>query len=529
YEYTSNPHDASQQSLNSLASVPGVFEFRNPKTDKNNFGPRVGFAYTPDFGDGFFGKVFGAPGESSIRGGFGISYNVNFQNLIHLGLPPQYRDTLYLGSACSVANPPDWCDTGSGFLQEGGFPNTLNPPTTAEEARAVTDWLIVDQVSPRTSTWTFGIQREFAQKYVLEIRSLGTHTEHLPVQKALNTITVFENNPNLELPTYFSNSSVPGMVSLSAPSLADFYGAMDVRYSSEGFYDWVWAFPPDGSSIYHAGSFDLHRRFTGGVQMRANYTWSRTIDYSTNVLRTSYVNPRRPQDHYNVSNDRGFSAVDIPHKFSLSWIYELPGYGSGSSFVRQGLEGWQISGTFLAQSGQPVTALSGQDSNGDFDTAGDRALLNPNGSGMTGTGVNYVLRDPETGATTIASDYGSSSEVVGYVAIDPNAKFVVAMPGTPDDEKRVGRNTVRSMGLNNWNIAVFKKFTVRQDKYFQFRVEFYNAFNHRQYSLGLPSYQQFMDNALSSTYANVSSPLFLDAMQFSGGNRGIQMGLKFIF
>ena len=529
YEYTSNPRDAAMQSLNSLASVGGVFEFRNPKTDKNNFGPRVGFAYTPDPGDGFLGKIFGEQGDSVIRGGVGISYNVNFENLILLGLPPQYRDTVYWPGACSIANPPDYCNSGVDFLAEGGLPSNLNPPASAAEARAITDWLIVDQVSPRTSTWTLSIEREFAQKYVLELRYLGTQTRHLPVQKALNTITVFENHPGLALPTYFSDSSVPGTVSLSDPSLSDFYGAMDVRYSSEGFYDWVWAFPPEGSSIYHAGSVDLHRRFTSGFLMRANYTWSRTIDYSTNVLRSSYVNPRRPQDHYDLKNDRGLSALDIPHKFSLSWIYELPGFGSDSSFIKQGLEGWQVSGTFLAQSGQPITALSGQDANGDFDNAGDRALLNPNGSEMTGTGVNYVLRDSETGATTIASDYGSSSEVVGYVAINPDAKFVVAMPGTPDDNKRVGRNTIRSLGLNNWNLAVYKQFTVRQGKYFQFRVEFYNAFNHRQYSLGLPSYQQFLDNALSSTYANVSSPLFLDATQFSGGNRGIQMGLKFVF
>jgi hypothetical protein len=55
----------------------------------------------------------------------------------------------------------------------------------------------------------------------------------------------------------------------------------------------------------------------------------------------------------------------------------------------------------------------------------------------------------------------------------------------------------------------------------QYRAEFFNAFNHRQYSLGLPSYEQPLNNALSSTYAYVSALQFLDASQFSGGNRVI--------
>ena len=174
-----------------------------------------------------------------------------------------------------------------------------------------------------------------------------------------------------------------------------------------------------------------------------------------------------------------------------------------------------------------------EQTNGDFDAAGDRALLNPNGSGMTGTRVNYVLRDPQTGATSLVSDIdpegSQDADVVGYVAVDPKARFVQAMAGTPDDEKRVGRNTIRTLGLNNWNLSVFKGFKFDEDRQLQFRAEFFNAFNHRQYSLGLPSYEQSLDNALSGTYANVSSLQFLDASQFSGGNRVIQMSLKLLF
>jgi hypothetical protein len=53
--------------LNSLASVPGVLEFKAPKTDHNDFAPRVGLAYSPDFASGFGNTIFGAPGQSSFR------------------------------------------------------------------------------------------------------------------------------------------------------------------------------------------------------------------------------------------------------------------------------------------------------------------------------------------------------------------------------------------------------------------------------------------------------------------------------
>ena len=435
---------------------------------------------------------------------------------------------------CAVANAPAWCATGRGFLAGGGLLQFNSPPTTQEDARAATQALIVDQVAPKTYTWTLSFQREFAKNYVLELRYLGTKGQNLPIQVRLNAISVFEKHPELVVPTYFTNAAVPATVSLTAPSVQDFWDVSDLRYSAEGFVGGlVSAFPGVGNSIYHAGSVELKRRFSKGLFMMANYTWSRTIDDSTNELFSSLVNPRRPQNPYNLKNERGLSALDMPHKFSLSWTYEIPKMFSTNSFANKMVDGWQISGSYLAQTGQPITALAGQDANGDFDAAGDRALLNPNGSGLTGTRVNFVLRDPSTGKTSIvtsvADDGSDDVNVVGYVAANPNAKFVVAMPGTPDDGKRVGRNTIRTLGLNNWNISILKNFKVQEQKEFQFRAEFFNAFNHRQFSLGLPSYEQSTDNALSSSYANVSALQFLDAGQFSGGNRTVQLSLKFVF
>ena len=75
-----------------LPPVPGLFDFRTPKTDKNNFAPRFGFAYAPKFDSGFLNKVFGEAGRSSFRGGFGMAYDVNFQNLITNRAPATAAD-----------------------------------------------------------------------------------------------------------------------------------------------------------------------------------------------------------------------------------------------------------------------------------------------------------------------------------------------------------------------------------------------------------------------------------------------------
>jgi hypothetical protein len=531
YEFTANPRDANLQNLNSIATLPRVFEFRSPKTDKNNFSPRVGFAYAPDFADGFMKRIFGESGKSSIRGGFGVAYDVNFQNLVLLQLPPQLQTEQNANITCGSALPPAWCATGRGFLAGGGLLQFNDPPTTQAAARSATGSLIVDQVAPKTFTWSLSLQRELKKNWKLEMRYLGTRAMSLPVQVRLNAISVFERHPDLVLPTYMTTASVPARVSLTAPSLNDFYNAQDLRYTADGFDGGLLtAFPPIGNSIYHAGSIELNRRFAQGLLVMANYTWSRTIDDSTNELFTSRVNPRRPMDSFNLKNERGLSSLDMPHKFTVSWVYELPKLPFNNAFSKTFLDGWQINGSYMAESGQPITALSGQDANGDFDTAGDRAILNPNGSGLMGSGVNYVLRNPVTGATSIAaSEPDDASLVVGYVASNSNARFIVAMPGTADNANRVGRNTIRSIGLNNWNLSVFKNFRLKEGKYFQYRAEFYNAFNHRQFSLGLPTYQQSLNNALSSTYSNVSSLQFLDATQFSGSSRTMQMSLKFIF
>lgn len=522
YEYLTNPADARLQTMNAIASVPGIIDFHNPKTDKNNFAPRFGFAWDPT-----------GSGRWAIRGGAGVAFDTTFQNLTLLQLPPQLQTEQNPDLTCALAAAPAWCGSylggtgGIGFLAGGGLIAENVPPTTAAEARTATQSLIVDTKQPKIITWSFGVQRELFPATSLEVRYIGTRSLELPVQARLNTITGFELGGK-PLPTYFRESDVPAVVGLSAPTLADFQAVENLRWANYGFDGgYITAFEPWGSGIYHGGSIDLTHRMNRGLFLRANYTLAHNIDDATNELFSSLVNPRRPQDPYDLAAERGRSTLDMRQKFTISWSYDVPKMSLESAILRKVMHGWQLNGAYIAQTGQPITALSGADANGNWDAAGDRAIVNPNGVGLTGTGVNYVCRNNGSGATSILGsldDCGGS--VVGYVAQNPNAKFVVAEEGTISN---AGRNTVQTPGFGLFNFSVFKNTYITESKYVQFRFEMFNAFNHRNFTLANLDVFGLVNNALSETYSNVSSPDFLNAKQFSGGNRSIQLGLRFVF
>lgn len=530
YEYLTNPADARLQELNAIASVPGIIDFHNPKTDKNNFAPRFGFAWDPT-----------GSGKWAIRGGAGVAFDTTFQNLTLLQLPPQLQTEQNPGLTCALATAPAWCGSylaktgGIGFLAGGGLMAVNVPPTTAAEARTATQSLIVDTVQPKIITWSFGVQRELFPATSLEVRYIGTRSLELPVQARLNTITGFELGGK-PLPTYFKTSDIPSIVGLNAPTLSDFQSVENLRWANYGFDGgYITAFEPWASSIYHGGSVDFTHRMRHGLYLRANYTLAHNIDNATNELFSSVVNPRRPQDPYDLAAERGRSTLDMRQKFTISWSYDVPKMSLDSALLRKVMHGWQLNGSYIAQTGQPVTALSGVDANGNWDSAGDRAIVNPFGSGMTGTGVNYVCRNDSSGITSVLGSVAACSgdsdnpkpfSVVGYVAQNPNARYVVAEEGTIST---AGRNSVQTPGFGLFNFSVFKNTYITESRFVQFRFEMFNAFNHRNFTLANLDVFGNVNNALSETYSNVSSPDFLNAKQFSGGNRTIQLGLRLVF
>ena len=523
YEYYTNPAGSKTQALNSIANVPGVITFGVPKTDINNYAPRVGFAWDPK-GDG----------KWAVRGGFGVAYDVKFQNFASITLPPQLQSELNVDSACTLTPQPSWCATGTGFLAGGGLPQSFNAPTTAADARALTTSYIDDTVMPKILNWTLSVQHELYKGATLEARYLGTKGLSLPFQLRRNFISAFDAGIQ-PLPTYFNASDVPATVALSAAS-TDALNTFDPNtYAQYGFAGNITADPPGASNIYHAGALDFNQHLSHGIGFRANYTYSHNIDNATNEFFTSLLNPRRAQDGFNLNQDRGNSTLDVRHKFSMSWSYDLPKAKVANSVLKALLHGYQFNGTFVAQSGQPVTPQSGLDANANGDAAGDRAVLNPNGVGMTGSDATGVCRTG-TGATYMASDtiYNGggclgADPFVGYLAVDPKARFVLAGPLALAN---AGRNSVFSPGFGIWNMSVFKNTHFTESTYLQLRAEFFNVFNHRNFTIGNGNI--FGATGITTAtgnpaYAQVADPQFLNAQVFSGGSRTATLGVKLIF
>jgi hypothetical protein len=527
YEYFGNPAGAANQERNSVSNLPGTpLVFHTPGADRNNFAPRLGFAW----------DVAGN-GKWALRGGFGVAYDVAPFNFNMNGQPPQQQTILRAASACagSFSAAPSWCASyladglGANFLAAGAMKLDYRPPTDQSTARSMTGQLMVDARNPKVFSWSLGLQHEIFKETSLEVRYLGTRGLFLPVQIQLNSQTAFERGAQ-PLPTYFANSDIPASVPANSPTLAQFSAARGRPYAAQGFPNAITTMQPIGVSSYHGGAVDLSRRFTNGLLFRVNYTWAKAMDNGTNDLFTSVVNPRRPLDPNNLRAEWSRSTLDIRHKAALMWTYELPLNRFDVPALKMLLQGWQWNGTYLFQSGQPITIQSGADSNGNLDSAGDRVILNPRGTGRTGTVAHFVCRNSSgtTNVATSAGGCGGSAYVVGYVAANPNARYVQAGQGAIAN---VGRNTVDSEHFNLWNMSLFKNFDIREGKRLQFRFELFNAFNISQYALGNADVApvQVSTNAVSPSYANVTAANFLNARQFDRQGRSFQLGLKFSF
>ena len=521
YEFTNNPLSSSTQSMNSIADVPGVIEFKNPATAKLDFEPRVGFAWDPT-----------GRGKTAIRGGFGIGYSPAPNNFAELALPPQLQTEFTFGSVClGLANPPGWCNTGTGFFATGAFPASYSLAPGAANARALTQAYIPDTVDARIVNWSLGVQHELYNGGVLDVRYVGSRGFHLPTQLRLNSEGAFDTGL-APLPTYFRDSDVPAAVASPASTLQDFFNYNFQPLSKYGFFGDVTDIGGFASSVYHGASTSFTQSLRHGMTIRANYTWSHTIDDATNELNTSAVNPRRAEDAYNLKAERSNSALDVRHKFAATWTYDTPAVQGWNPILRAILNTYQFNGSFIAQTGQPITILSPYDANANGDPAGDRAIYNPFGSGNTSSDVYGVCNAGAGGATTIVdlnTTTCSAANIVGYVPIDPSARYIASQIGA---KSTVPKNSFLSPGFGVWNMSLGRNFRITEGKTFLARVEAYDVFNHRNFTVAGPvSVFSALtgNNAISAGYNTTTSPTFLDPKQFSGGSRSLQLTFKFLF
>lgn len=538
YEYTTTPFGIRSQELNNAASVPGLINFSSPQAPKNDWAPRIGFAYSP-----------GSSGRTSIRGGFSMAYDVHYDNAGILSLPPQLSVTV---TPSTTANTPDFLGGGGIPPGTGGIQNfgPTNPNCIAIGvtdpvgcARAFTGtYYQTNTKDPKSMNWTLGVQHTFWNDYTAEVRYVGTRGIHLDVQNIMNVSDVV--TPTTFLPTFIGNAPSQATLDASTLSLGDLEGMNPITpsFNNAGFNgSLLTGFLDEGASTYHGLATQLTRRFSHGFQFIAAYTFSHLIDNSTADFHTTDLVPRRQQDFQDLAADRANSALDHRHRVTITLLYDEPFFKNSNAFLKNALGNWQIAPIYTYQSGDWATAQSGLDSNLNIDPAGDRTIFNPAGKGQTGSDATPLCRSVvPTADCSNANLFCTGVEqgcpagvdvlnnVVGYNAVTPTAKYVLANFGALAN---VGRNTVQLPAINDFDMAATKRFVITERFKVEFGAQVFNLFNHPQFVAG--SINDVRSVGVTGSARNALIPgsgIFNQWDQvFPSNARSMQLSLKIIF
>jgi hypothetical protein len=519
YEYTTTPFTTRTQSLNSAASVPGLIDFIAPQPATNNWGPRLGFAYSP-----------GTSGRTSIRGGVGEAYDVLFDNLGLLSLPPELSSTIDCAPVGNYNCPAPFLGNG-GILPGPGGLRTF--PTVAAQRAATSAFLPGNIKDPKSIDWTLGVQHTFAKDYTLEVRYLGTRGIHLPAQIQINKQTVV--TPSFFLPTYTTAPSQATLDALTTTLAAIQNAAKPVSkgglgetivpaYAAAGFNaSTITSYQPWASSTYHGLAIQLNKRMSSGLQFVSAYTYSHLIDDATAEVFSTVLSPRRAQDGLNLRNDYANSILDHRHRLTLAVIYDVPYLKHSNAFVKNTIGNWEIAPIYTYQSGQWVDPQSGVDSNQNGDSAGDRTILNPNGTPGTGSPVNPLTN---SGGAVVA--YCACGPAVAGVPTNPNAQYIQAQVGAL---ATAGRNTLQLRPIDDIDLTALKRFTITERFRVEFQAQAFNVLNHPQWVGGLLNdvkpvqYTGSQVNVLLPQNAGFNKP----QTQFLSNSRTMQLALKFFF
>jgi hypothetical protein len=501
YEYQGILAGDKLQALNALASVPGLIDFRAPKAQTNDFAPRVGIAYSP-----------GHSGKTTVRTGFGLAYDKYFDNLSLNTKPPELESTVTLDPKAAIPN----------FLANGGIRSTARSNTfaTPQDARDATSGYITDRLIPYAINWNFGVQQVLFDDYALEVRYLGTRGVHLPTQTRMNIVSVV--TPDRYLPTYLQQPDAATLANLRY-SLDDLNGIPPIGQAWLPYFNQgpITAFPFRGNSTYNGLAVELSRRFARGLFFKGAYTWSHNIDDSTADVASTLLAPRRPENYDDMRSERASSFLDRRQRFTMAWTYETPWYShSQNRFLRQVLGNYSLSGTYIYESPQLVTVQSGLDANLNFDSAGDRAIVNVNGVPNTGSGVYAIDRLGNR------LDFGAPA-TVAYVAQNPNAQYILTGLGARSTS---GRNTLPTRPIDDVDLAVKKAFSLSERWRLEVGAEAFNALNHPQYTPGFVNNVQFHPGLDTRNNLIPGNPMFNRSdLAYASNARSIQLFARMQF
>ena len=507
-----------------LAGVCGPGGFAAAKSlgkgDHNNFGPRIGFAW----------DIWG-DGKTSLRGGFGVSYEGTLYNPLsnsRWNLPFysfNIADNFLNGDTQNTIYGPDPncpnCATAPTYL---GPPTNVGQGVGAQAVGNLTGW---DATNPNLGFLTgiifpegirdpyvynyfLSFQHELGPKLVLEINYVGTTAHKLFRAEDINRV------PGGRLPAGTCATDNLGRLLCSSGGS----GRLNRNYGR--LRNWQNAV----NSNYNALQASVRKQMSHGFQFTANYTWSHAIDGgSTWHSGATTANGAAAGEGFTLDQtrpglDRGNSLFDIRHRVVANYIWEMPFFKGKGGFGEAVLGGWTLNGVWSFQTGAHWEPFNGA----------NRRLIGPGGVACTqaiinagtcvNTGGDYNLdagRNDRPNAISSITNATHDMWANGFNL--PVGFFSAPCLGCVSS---LGRNTFVGPGIWTADMSLLKNIKITERVNLQFRSEFFNAFNHTNFVLATAGggAHNRMDGGNLRQFGKAGGTL---------NARNIQFGLKLTF
>jgi hypothetical protein len=337
-------HQPTTLNLPALVATGIYTNFVN--TDPNNVGPRFGFAWSPLSNNrlvvrGGYGIFYGR--TTSITLGTATSNNgLNVQTLLFSGAAAPFYPNNICGAPTAAPSCP--APTGGRSLPPNIF--AFSP----------------DYVEPYVQQGNFGVEYELGKDVAFSVTYLGVRGVHLTRSRDINL------NPPSPATIEIANTS-------TVLTFLRFPGPLGNPTRPIPGFSRIELFESSANSVYHGVTFYLTKRFSHNFQLAGAYTFGKEIDDQpdqTSVVPFTFDDAKMTQNPLNTRDDRGPGVADQRHRFVLSGIWDL-NYAQGLPRLARGfLGGWEFSGIFTAESGQPYSGLVSSDLNNDSNSRTDR-------------------------------------------------------------------------------------------------------------------------------------------------------------
>jgi hypothetical protein len=428
------------------------------------FAPRLGFAYR-------------LKDQTVLRAGYGINFLPQGVGAVGPWESPINTATTNSPFGATLSDPL----LGQKVLQPIGRSRSVSEAFLGQSIQS----RIPGQPLPYVQQWNLNIQQGIRDGALVQLGYLGSRGEHIPLGvPALETGNVGADLNQLS-PRYYSL----GPALLAPAASGQLYGQTLRPYPS---YQQVSADSDfAGDTYYHSLQATLELRFAFGSTLLANYSWSKLISNAEGDA--TYLEPGPVgaiQDYTNLRGERSLSNFDVPHRFVLSYVLDLP-VGRGkrllpevSGTVDKLVSGWQLAGITTAASGFPLAISS----------AAPNYLSTLFGAGTIRPNFVSGCRKSASGSTATSVRAGTS--VVNEACFSAPSAFAFG------SEPRVDPS-LRAQGIDDWDFSLSKLTTINERVKVSFCGEFFNSFNRTQFGPPNTSFGGFSFGEITS---QVNSP-----------------------